>query len=65
MSVDLTPPEHVHSEAVGIAARWLATTPLHDRPRPIIPAVQARFGLTASEACAACREAALIRGRAN
>ena len=32
-------------------ARVLAVTPSADRPRPIVPALMARFGLTAVEAC--------------
>jgi hypothetical protein len=55
---------HESTAAIGEAAAWLATTPAEARPRPIIPGLQERFGLTAAEACAACREAALIKARA-
>jgi hypothetical protein len=56
---------HESSAAVGEAAAWLAVTPADALPHPIIPALRERFGLTIGEACAACREAALIRGRAH
>jgi len=54
--------DHESSAAIDEAARWLATEP--NLPRPIVPSLQKRFGLTAAEACAAIREAGLIRGRA-
>ncbi|PRD41374.1 hypothetical protein C5748_22065 [Phyllobacterium phragmitis] len=60
----LTPPEHEHSAAIEEAARWIATTPDHAKPRPIIRAIQERFGISAIEACYAIREANLIRARA-
>jgi len=44
----LTPPEHEHSEAVILAATWLADQSLE--PLPIVPALQQRFGLTPMEA---------------
>ncbi len=62
MNADLSPPEHETSAAVDEAARWLATTP--NPPQPLIPELRQRFGLSASEACAACKEAGLIRARA-
>lgn len=46
----LTPPEHAHSAAVEEAARWYADQP-EGSVRPIVPALQQRFGLTAKEAC--------------
>ncbi|WP_049760848.1 hypothetical protein [Brucella microti] len=46
------------------AARWLAQTPDHEKPHPIIPAMRQRFGLTALEAAQAAADAALIRARA-
>jgi len=61
---DLTPPEHEHSASVYEAAQWLATEPRDRVPHPIVPALRSRFGLTAQEACAALREANLIKARA-
>jgi len=61
---DLSPPEHSHSAAIDEAARWLATTPRHERPRPLVIELRDRFGLGAVDACAAIREADLIRARA-
>lgn len=54
--------DHEHSETIREAALWLATTPDHAKPRPIIPELRKRFGLSAREACAAISEACLIRG---
>lgn len=48
---DLTPPEHQHSDAVIEAAMWLAEQ--DPPPRPSIPALRSRFGLSAVEACEA------------
>lgn len=48
---------HEHNAAIDIAAEWLAGTPWQQRPRPIVPELRARFGLTALEACAALSEA--------
>ncbi|YBV97397.1 hypothetical protein M1D80_11075 [Phyllobacteriaceae bacterium JZ32] len=62
---NLTPPEHEHTAAIEEAARWLAVTPDHQKPRPIIKAIQERFGLSALEATYAMREAQLIRARAS
>ena len=39
------------------AGRWLASLPRAERPSPIVPELQRRFGLSAAEACAAIREA--------
>ncbi len=47
----LTPPEHEHSEAVILAAQWLAEQ--NPPPKPIVPALRERFGLSALEACEA------------
>ena len=60
----LTPPEHQHSAAIDEAAAWLSTTPRRQIEGAIVPALQQRFGLNASEACAAIREANLRRARA-
>lgn len=46
------------------AARWLATTPQHMRPHPIIPHLKKAFGLSPKEAAQAIQEANLIRARA-
>ncbi len=61
---DLSPPEHEHSAAVDQAAVWVATMPRERLPRPIVPALRQRFGLTPVEACEALREARLIQARA-
>lgn len=55
---------HEHSAQVEEAGRWLASMAAEHRPRPIVPELQKRFGLTAKEACAAIREATLAHGRA-
>ncbi|NKE74066.1 hypothetical protein [Ochrobactrum sp. MC-1LL] len=47
------------------AARWLATTPDHLKPHPVIQELRQRFALTALEASLAATEARLIRARAN
>lgn len=47
------------------AARWLATTPDDKRPRPIIPELRQRFGLTVLEATSAAAESVLIRVRSH
>lgn len=52
------------NERVLEAARWLATTPEHQRPHPIIPHITKSFGLSYTEAVDAIREANLIRARA-
>ncbi|SKA26452.1 hypothetical protein [Consotaella salsifontis] len=56
--------DHESSEAVTLAARWLATTPPDQHPRPIVPELRRRFGLNPVEACQALREANLIKARA-
>lgn len=43
---------HEHSEAVILAAQWLADE--RQPPQPIIPHLRQRFGLTALEASEAC-----------
>jgi hypothetical protein len=60
----MSAPEHEPCAAIEEAARWLATTPRHQRPRPIVPSLRQRFGLSAAEACEAIREARLIAARA-
>jgi hypothetical protein len=49
---DLFPPEHEHTEAVVLAAQWLADE--LQPPQPIIPALRQRFNLAALEATEAC-----------
>jgi hypothetical protein len=60
----LTPPEHEHSAAIDEAAAWLSTTPRERIPGPVVPLLRRRFGLSIAEACAAIREAHLIKARA-
>lgn len=45
----LTPPEHSHSAAVELAARWLAEN-RKTLTRPVIPTLRDRFGLSINEA---------------
>lgn len=59
-----TPPEHEHSARIDLAARFLALTPPHARPTPLVPALKAMFDLTSSEAAEAIAESHLIRARA-
>lgn len=56
--------DHEHSEIIGQAATWLATTPKQTRPRSAIVEIKQRFGLSAIEAIQAIREADLIKARA-
>lgn len=56
--------EASHRPAVLEAAQWLATGGA-DKARSPIPQIKERFGLSLHEAAAACREAHLIRARAN
>lgn len=60
----LTPPEHEHSAAIDEAARWLTVLAPHEKPSPVIPELQRRFGLSPVEACQAIAEANLRRARA-
>jgi hypothetical protein len=57
MAAPLTHPEHEHSAAICIAAAWLRSVPSNDRPRPLVPALRERFGLSALEAVEVIREA--------
>ncbi|MEN5278184.1 hypothetical protein ABE527_14685 [Brucella sp. TWI432] len=45
------------------AAQWLATTPDHEKPHPVMEGLRQRFGLTVLEASQAATEARLIRAR--
>ena len=51
--------DHEHSEAVVLAAQWLADQ--DDPPRPIIPELRRRFPLGAHEACEAAAMARRFR----
>lgn len=53
---------HEHTGTIEEAAAWLASQPMW--PSPIVPALNAIFGLSAVDACAAIREARLQHGRA-
>lgn len=46
------------------AAIWLATTPDRAKPRPVIPHLKTRFGLSNAEAVKAIEESNLIKARA-
>ena len=59
-ALPLTPAEHEHSAAVDLAAQWLVSQG-DLTGRAVIPELRQRFGITAAEACAACRQAGLIR----
>ncbi|MGB3502264.1 MAG: hypothetical protein WBA44_11610 [Mesorhizobium sp.] len=48
---------HESSAAICEAATWLNATSYPQRPYPIVPAIRERFGLNASEAITAIREA--------
>lgn len=49
------------TDSVKQAAQWLATTPEEAKPRPVIPFLKSRFGLTAIEAVQAITESKLIK----
>lgn len=56
-ALTLTPPENEHSAMIDQAAAFLRGLPIDQIPQPIVPALRARFGLTAMEACQAIAEA--------
>jgi hypothetical protein len=56
---------HTRSGAVDNAAAWLAVLPDAERPRPLVPGLKSRFGLSSLEAIAAIRESHLIKGFAH
>ncbi|WAJ31170.1 hypothetical protein [Antarcticirhabdus aurantiaca] len=56
--------DHESTAQIDEAARWLASLPQEDRPRPIVPAMRQRFGLSPQQACIAIREAGLMHARA-
>lgn len=53
-----------HSENIEEAVRWLMSRSREEIPRPLVPALRERFGLSAKDACAVLREFGLIMGRA-
>jgi len=55
MRAGLTGIDHADNPAIGEAAAWLAAQ--QEPPRPLIPALRQRFGLTAQEACEAAARA--------
>lgn len=59
----LNPLAHEHSAAIDKVARWLAGTPRHDRPGPVLFELRQRFDMTAREASMAAKLAAIIQGR--
>lgn len=56
---------HEHTAAIDLAAAYLAETPVHARPQPLIPALRSRFGLTPLEACQAIRDSHSMTGDAD
>lgn len=56
--------DHSSSAALDEAVAWLALLSPQDRPKPIVPSLRTRFGLSASEACAVIREVNLRNARA-
>ena len=52
---------HESSEAVTLAAHWLANTPQDEIGNAVIPALRRRFPLSVSEACEAAAMAGKIR----
>lgn len=61
ISADLTPPEHEHSAAFDEAVAFLRSVPPGERPRPLVPALKAMFGLSAWECCEAIRQSHEVR----
>jgi hypothetical protein len=59
----LTAPEHEHSAIVDEAVAWYSAN-YGICERPIVPALQRRFGLTAHQAIVVIRETTLRRARA-
>jgi hypothetical protein len=57
MQHDLEP-----TEAVTLAAEWLASTPPEQIEGPLIPAIRMRFPLSVIEACEAAAMAGKLRG---
>jgi hypothetical protein len=64
MNGGLTGIDHADNPAIGEAAAWLAGQA--EPPRPLVPALRQRFGLTSLEACeAAARANDFRRGAGN
>ena len=61
--IELSPPEHEHSAAVDQAIEFYVAN-YGNVERPIVPALQRRFGLTAHQAVVVIRETTLRRARA-
>lgn len=59
MNAALTGIDHADNPAIDEAAAWLAG--LAEAPRPVVPELRERFGLTVKEACEACARAADYR----
>jgi len=59
MNSGLTGIDHQDNPAIDQAAEWLAAQP--EPPRPLIPALRARFGLTPKQACEASARASDYR----
>ncbi|TRC92189.1 hypothetical protein FJV76_29335 [Mesorhizobium sp. WSM4303] len=59
---DLTPPEHQHSAIIEQAVEFYVAN-FGNVERPIVPALQRRFGLTAHQAIVVIRETTLRRAR--
>lgn len=55
MSAGLTGIDHADNPAIMQAAEWLAAQDVP--PRPLIPALRSRFGLSPKEACEAAARA--------
>jgi len=55
MRAGLTGIDHADNPAIDEAAAWLAVQ--GEPPRPLVPALHQRFGLTPLEACEACARA--------
>ncbi|MER8846793.1 hypothetical protein [Mesorhizobium australicum] len=60
---DLTPPEHQHSAIVEQAIEFYVAN-YGAVERPIVPALQGRFGLTAHQAVIVIRQTTLRRAMA-
>ncbi|MDC7257387.1 hypothetical protein K0P19_21810 [Shinella sp. YE25] len=59
--VSINVAEHEHSHAITEAARFLATVPPTNRPKPLVPALKEMFGLNSLEACLAITESHELR----
>ena len=51
--------QSIEAGAVERAARWLADQP--ESPRPLVPTLRQRFGLTSREACESIAQAGRMR----